>query len=325
MREGAEGSCAWDAAVWARFSPSSLYAQAVGRVHIPTGAPWLLVLAFSALLASCVSRPTASPRYVLGAPYQAGGVWWYPRPTTHLDETGLAQIYAPDHSGLTANGETFDPTAMAGANQTLPLPSIAQVTNLESGRQVLVRINDRGPPTPARILAVTPRVAQLLGFPSSGIARIRLQVLEAQSQEAQAALPDAPRLALAAAPLAAVEASSLPPPPGARGNAGIVAAANTAVAPSSSAPPLRLPETVTQTAPYPGQLWLDLGSFPAYEYANMRRAQVAGLGAAITTEQEGRASSFRVLVGPIADVAQADRLLDRALAAGVPDGRIEVR
>jgi rare lipoprotein A len=252
-------------------------------------------------------------------------VWWYPRATSQLDETGLAQIYGLDHSGLTANGETFDPTAMAAANQTLPLPSIARLTNLENGRQVLVRINDRGPPTPARILAVSPRVAQLLGFPSSGVARIRLEVLEAQSQEAQATLPGAPRLALATAPRAAVEASSLPPPPGARGNAGIVAAADTATAPAASTPLLSLPETVTQTAPHPGQLWLDLGSFPVYEYANMRRAQVAALGATITTEQEGRTSSFRVLVGPIPDVAQADHLLDQALAAGVPDGRIEVR
>jgi rare lipoprotein A len=292
---------------------------------MPTGAPWLIALAFSTLLASCVGRPTASPHYVLGTPYQAGGVWWYPRATSQLDETGLAQIYAPDHSGLTANGETFDPTAMAAANQTLPLPSIAQVTNLENGRQVLVRINDRGPPTPARILAVTPRVAQLLGFPSSGVARIRLRVLEAQSQEAQATLPDAPRLALAAAPRAAVEASSLPPPPGARGNAGIVASADTATVPSASAPLLRLPETVTETAPSAGQLWLDLGSFPVYEYANIRRAQVAELGAVIRTEREGRTSSFRVLVGPISDVAQADRLLDQALAAGVQDGRIEVQ
>jgi rare lipoprotein A len=286
-----------------------------------------ILLAGSTLLASCVARPVPAPRYVLGAPYQAGGVWWYPRATAQLDETGLAQIYGPGHASLTSDGEAYDPTAMAAANQVLPLPSIAQVTNLETGRQVVLRINDRGPDTPTRMLAVTPRVAELLGFAASGVARIRLRVLEAQSQEAQAALPGAPSLDIAAAPRGAVQAASLPPPPGARGSAGAAGGAT----PVASAPvpagavPLRLPEAVTQIAPDPGQLWLDLGGFPTYEFATMRRAQVIQLGATVEAERQGRTRIYRVMVGPIADVPEADRLLRQALAAGVPDGRIEVR
>ncbi len=279
------------------------------------------------LVASCAPAPTPSPHYELGAPYQAGGVWWYPRVDLRLDERGLAQVYDDGHPGLTADGEAFDQGAMAGANQTLPLPAIALVTNLENGRQLRLRINDRGPPTPRRILAVTSRAAVLLDFPPGGVARVRLQVLEADSQTAQAALPGAPSLPIAAAPRDAVATASLPPPPGARGSAGI-AGSGTQVATAPDAGPamaLRLPETLTQVAPDPGRLWIDLGSFPTYEFANMQRASVAQLGATITSEAHGRGETFQVTIGPIDDVAQADRLLDEAVAAGVSDAQIVVR
>lgn len=277
-------------------------------------------------LAACVPGATPSPHYLLGAPYQAGGVWWYPRATLRLDETGLAEIASDDHPALTANGEAFDQAAMAAANQTLPLPCIARVTNLETGRQVLVRINDRGPPTPRRLLAVTRRVATLLGFPPGGVARIRLQVLERESQQAEAALPGGPRLAIETAPRGAVAATSLPPPPGARGSAGLVApAAAPSATPVESVVPLRLPETLAQVRPDPGTLWIDLGDFPAYDYANIQRAAVARLGAQVVSEIQDRTERFQVRIGPIPDIAQADHLLDETVAAGVPDGRIVVR
>lgn len=285
--------------------------------------PALLVL----LLASCVSTSTPSPHYVLGAPYQAGGVWWYPRASLRMDETGLAEVYGGDHPGLTADGELFDQSVMAAANQILPLPCIALVTNLETGRQVLVRINDRGPPTPRRMLAVTRRAATLLGFAPGGVARVRMQVLERESQDAQAAVSGAPSLAVAAAPRGAVEATSLAPPPGARGTAGPAAmdAGPTTGASPAVNTPVRLPETVTQVAPDPGALWIELGSFPTYEFANMQRAAVGALGATVVSNMDGRTESFRVMIGPIPDVAQADHLLDETIAAGVPDGRIVVR
>jgi cell division protein FtsN len=88
---------------------------------------------------------------------------------------------------------------------------------------------------------------------------------------------------------------------------------------------MRLPETVTQVAPNPGALWIDLGSFPAYEFANMQRAAVAQLGATIVSEMHANAETFRVTIGPIQDVAQADRLLDEAVASGISDPRIVVR
>ena len=295
------------------------------------------------LLASCTPSPTPAPHYVLGEPYQAGGVWWYPQPDLRLDARGLAEVYGDHHPPLTTDGEAFDQAAMAAANQTLPLPAIALVTNLQTGRQVKLRINDRGPATPRRMLAVTHRVAELLGFPPSGVAQVRLQVLEVDSQAAQNALPGAPKLAILAAPRGAVASANLAPPPGARGSSGGpstgVADAGTSspgapdttpgappapgVAPNSAA--TRLPESVTQVAPDPGALWIDLGSFPTYEHANMQRAAVARLGATIVNETHANAETFRVTIGPIHDVAQADRLLDEAVASGISDARIVAR
>jgi rare lipoprotein A len=289
----------------------------------------------SLLLASCVPSPTPTPHYVLGEPYQAGGVWWYPRSDLRLDARGLAEVYADRHPPLTTDGEAFDQTAMAAANQTLPLPAIALVTNLETGRQLKLRINDRGPATPRRMLAVTRRVAQLLGFPPSGVAQVRLEVLEGDSQAAQNALPGAPKLAIEAAPRDVVASASLPPPPGARGSPGGGSAATPDPATPGTTPgttpaqpadaAMRLPETVTQVAPDPGALWIDLGSFPAYEFANIQRAAVAQLGATIVSEMHANTDTFRVTIGPIQDVAQADRLLDEAVASGITDAHIVVR
>lgn len=297
---------------------------------------WLARLLPAMLLVSCVPTPTPSPHYVLGDPYQAGGVWWYPQSNLQLDERGLAQVYDDQHAPLTTDGEVFDQRAMAAAHQTLPLPAIARVTNLQTGRQVLVRINDRGPPTPRRMLAVTRRVAQLLGFPPGGAAQVRLEVLEGDSQAAQSDLAGAPTLPIAAAPLGAVESTSLAPPPGAQGagpeanigGTGAVGPGSQTAPPAkaaTSAPAMRLPETVTQVAPEPGTLWIDLGSFPTYEFANMQRAVVAQLGATIVNQTHGRGENFKVTIGPIPDVAQADRLLNEAVASGISNARIVVR
>jgi rare lipoprotein A len=284
------------------------------------------------LLTSCLlAPPTPAPHYVLGDPYQAGGVWWYPQSNLQVDERGLAEIYPDQHPPLTTDGEVFDQGAMAAANQTLPLPAIARVTNLQTGRQVLVRINDHGPPTPRRMLAVTRRAAQLLGFPPDGVAQVRLEVLEGDSQAAQTGLPGAPALPITAAPRGAVESANLAPPPGTRGSANRGGAGEAAAqvvlpaAPPTPTPAMRLPETITQVAPDPGVLWIDLGSFPTYEFANMQRAAVAQLGATIVSEAHGRGETFKVTIGPIPEVAQADQLLDETVAAGITDAQIVVR
>ncbi len=284
-------------------------------------------LAFSLLLAvlaaSCHRPPPTAPHYVLGAPYQAGGVWYYPSDSYDGQETGLAIVYSTDHAGLTADGEAFDQTALAAAHQTLQLPAVARLTNLENGLQVVVRVNDRGPATPHRMLEVTRRTATLLRFPADAPVRVRLEVLPAESHAAADALPGAPKLDLAAAPRGEVQQVDLsasgnaPKTPGSGGEA-----------PQEAVPIsvtiARLPETVTQGAAFPGRLLVQLGTFQTYEYAAMQRARVAGLGADIESTHNGRRQSHRVIIGPLASVQQADMVLDQVLRSGVTDARIVV-
>jgi len=284
-----------------------------------------LALVLALLAASCHRPAPVNPHYVLGAPYQAGGVWYYPGEDYDLQETGLATAYSSDHPELTTDGEAFDQTALAVAHPTLQLPAIARLTNLENGLQLLVRINDRGPATPHRMIEVTRRVATLLRFTNDSAVRVRLEVLPAESHGAVDAVQGAPRLQISTAPLEAVQQTELTP----SGGAAPVSARPTAVvperaAPQTAAPPLRLPETLLQGTPDPGQLFVRLGTFQGYQYAAIQRARVASLGADIVSRFEGRLQLFRVIIGPLTSVEQADKVLDQVIRAGVTDARIVV-
>ena len=99
------------------------------------------------------------------------------------DETGIASWYGLNfHQKLTANGEIFDQNAITAAHRTLPMPSVVRVTNLENGRSLVVRINDRGPFAHGRIIDLSRRSAQLLGFVRKGTAKTRVQILVAESK-----------------------------------------------------------------------------------------------------------------------------------------------
>jgi rare lipoprotein A len=257
---------------------------------------------------------------VLGQPYQASGVWQYPRENFDLSETGLAAVVGGGHAPLTTNGEAYDVKAPAASHATLQLPAVARITNLETGKSVVVRINDRGSGTAHRLVELTPAVAALIGVPQGGTAQVRLTVLPAESHAALEPLADAPRLTMASAPRSAVEAADLAPLPGARSVSNLQATGNAAPVQKGAPAPLLAPGTVTQVSPSPGRLWVRLGTFQTYEYAAHQRARVAGLKPSIATVAQGRSRLFRVMIGPLASVAQADQ----ALAAGVTDARIVV-
>lgn len=121
--------------------------------------------------------------YKIGNPYKVGSVWYYPEENFHLVETGIASWYGPGfHADHTANGEVYDQNELTAAHRTLQLPSLVRVTNLENGRSVVVRVNDRGPFLHGRIMDVSRRAAELLGFINKGTARVRLEVLEKESR-----------------------------------------------------------------------------------------------------------------------------------------------
>ena len=281
-------------------------------------------LAAALALAACGRRPASEmphPRYTVGPAYQAGGVWRYPQENPRYAATGLASVETRG-PGLTADGERYEGGAMVAAHPTLQLPAIARVTDLDTGRQIEVRVNDRGPADPGRVIALTPGAAALLGIPPGGSARVRVQVEPGPSEALRDALGGAPKDAVAA-PVGTVTAEALGPP----GAAPSRGSARTLGEPGASpavvaAPPDHLPATAVQVAPEPGGLWLDLGSFSGATYANAGRARLAGLGARVEREGRGQATTYRVRAGPFATARAADAALDQARRAGVSDASI---
>jgi rare lipoprotein A len=268
----------------------------------------------------------AHPHYQLGQGYQAGGTWYYPAESYNAVQTGLAAVDPARPRGLTADGEVYDPKALAAAHQTLQLPAIARLTDLRNGRQIVVRVNDRGPATPARLVSVTPYVARLLELAPAD--PVRLEVLAEPSHEAVEAIGGGPRLAIATAPREAILAEALPPPGVAVVRPRPVAAVPTVApqaAPSGPALLPRLAPTVMQGPVGSVTLMLHLGDFSNAGPAAMQARRVADLGAAVTSTRNGRGVSYQVDAGPFRDAAAAEAALDRALRAGVTDARIVVR
>ena len=291
----------------------------------------VLALAGCNLLQQRQGSQTPALHYVLGQPYQTDGVWHYPRAQFDLDETGLA-VATTRRGGLTEDGEAADPSALAAAHPTLQLPALAKVTNLDTGLQVLVRVNDRGPALRGRVIALTPRAIALLGGGNASVLRVRVQVQETESRQLVAALAgaDAPPIPIAAAPTGAVKAESLAPPPGVQQAAARPLAAKPqpkaiAVAVAGAAIPLRLPEQVWQVPPHPTSLFVELGTFSSLSAAEVMRRRLANLGAQTSTSYDApRDRAYRVRIGPLPDVPSADAVLARALKAGVAEPRLLV-
>ncbi|WP_411286453.1 septal ring lytic transglycosylase RlpA family protein [Phenylobacterium sp.] len=138
-----------------------------------------VALAAAASLAACATAPEPAPLAKKGGtwrPYQVNGVWYTPREQPKYDEVGVASWYGGHHQGRpTANGERFDKDAVSAAHKTLPLPSVVEVINLDNGKKIRVRLNDRGPFVAGRIIDLSQEAARRLGFERAGIARVRVR------------------------------------------------------------------------------------------------------------------------------------------------------
>lgn len=272
--------------------------------------------------------PPADARYTIGQPYEMGGVWSYPREDFSLRETGLAAVAADTRAGRrTANGEIHDPAALMAAHRTLQLPAILRVTNLENGLELRVRVNDRGPAKPGRVLELSRRAADLLRIAPAGGTQIAIAVEAEASRALASALPqtEVQPLAVATAPRGALESEALPPLPGAQSAIRVRQAqpgpASTASAIPAAAPPPpeRLPEQVTQGFARPGRIVIQAGSF--FSRADAQR-QAARIGAQVESFGPPRRPEFRVRLGPYASAAQADTALEAVLRSGVSEARI---
>ena len=135
-------------------------------------------LQFGAELAKQGKRTAAGGIYKVGKPYKIAGEWYYPRENTKYDNIGIASWYGPKFQGRrTANGEIFDMNLLTAAHPTLPMPVMVQVTNLENGRSMKLRVNDRGPFKRNREIDLSRRAAEILGFKDKGTARVRVKYL----------------------------------------------------------------------------------------------------------------------------------------------------
>ena len=122
--------------------------------------------------------------YKVGKPYLIGGQEYTPQENFNYVETGIASWYGPGfHGKKTANGERFDQNELTAAHKTLQMPSLVRVTNLDNGRAIVVRVNDRGPYSRGRIIDLSSKGADLLGFKGKGTAKVRVEVLPAESRQ----------------------------------------------------------------------------------------------------------------------------------------------
>jgi rare lipoprotein A len=122
--------------------------------------------------------PKGGGRRHLGKPYEVAGNWFHPKHDPHYDKTGVASWYGPKFNRrMTSNGEWFDMDQLTAAHTTMELPSYALVTNLENGREVVVRVNDRGPFVNDRIIDLSRLSADKLGFRRKGRAKVRVKYL----------------------------------------------------------------------------------------------------------------------------------------------------
>jgi rare lipoprotein A len=119
--------------------------------------------------------PKGGGVYRVGKPYTVAGRVYVPEENINYSAVGLASWYGNDfHGRYTANGEIFDMTSISAAHPTLPLPSYVRVTNLANNRSIVVRVNDRGPYVGDRVIDVSVKTAQLLGFHGHGVARVKV-------------------------------------------------------------------------------------------------------------------------------------------------------
>lgn len=286
------------------------------------------VAAASALtLSACVSnaggdlaspRPAnASPRaasgisdtpVVIGSPYSIGGRTYTPVDQTDYDEVGYASWYGNELDRQpTANGEVFRPDGfVSAAHRTLPLPSYVEVTRLDTGRTILVRINDRGPADPNRLIDLSAAAAEQLGITEIGMAQVRVRRTTPPESERATLRSGEPALPRVDTPDSLLEilrerAARLPRPAG--------------YAPR--------PATSARPAPTPNAPAAGAGGFVVQVAAFSDRARATALATRIGARVVSSGNIHRVRYGPFATQAEAAAAVDRARAQGQPGAIIQ--
>jgi rare lipoprotein A len=275
------------------------------------------------------------PTYKVGDAYQVGSTWYYPKEQPDYNETGIASYYGMDfHGMLTANGEVFDRNGVTAAHATLPMPVNVRVTNLENGRSLVVRVNDRGPFVSGRIIDLSEHAADLLGFRQAGTARVRVTFLGRADLYGPGLAPPSqetpPEIAMAvpAAPITEVEKSELAPVTGARVVGPAVLRANLPmqIQKIEIAPLEAVADGRVTSVPVPPAtaIYVQAGAFTNVINASTVAARLQSTGARVSTGQKDGKPIYRVRIGPFQQVEDADAALARVQALGHNDVQIVV-
>jgi rare lipoprotein A len=250
------------------------------------------------------AEPKAEPLHrFANRPYAALGQNYVPRQeVVPYKETGIASWYGRRfHGGLTSSGERYDMYGMTAAHPTLPIPSYARITSVDTGKSVVVRINDRGPFHRDRVIDLSYTAAWKLGYVSKGSTRVEVEALVPEGVVVLGkSVPPVSRAAQPPATVAEAEvtqemASAAPPPV------------------QASAPAVVPPVVESVAAPAPVGIYLQLGAFGSNRNAEDFRAYAKHeLGSLqqqflIVEEQE----RFRLQLGPFSNASAAREMADR--------------
>jgi rare lipoprotein A len=266
--------------------------------------------------------------FKVGKPYNVQGQTYHPNESYDHVETGIASWYGPGfHGKRTANGERFDSRELTAAHKTLQMPSLIRVTNLDNGRVVTLRVNDRGPFSRGRILDVSERGAELLGFKNIGTAKVRVEVLEAESRQlasmARAGQDTrgyevAMNNGASPKPVLASSTGTRPEP--------IQTVSLDSVEGHVSSDGRFMPEQTVEHVPVTRtSIYVQAGAFSKEGNANALSQKLASIGPShvYLANVNGR-SLYRVRLGPYNAVESADAALNRVVGSGSSDAIIIV-
>lgn len=282
--------------------------------------------------------------FKVGKSYKVEGKTYTPREQYDLVETGIASWYGPGFDGKkTANGEIFDKRELTAAHRTLQMPSLVRVTNLDNGRSVIVRINDRGPFKRNRVIDLSEKAAELLAFKGIGTAKVKLEVLQQESLRVaemarmgqstrgfetavaeQQPMGDVYETAVYDTASGSVSVQPV-------GRETLVAASDVGAPVPTALPghmrngefypdPVVMERPVTRT-----NIYVQAGSFSVYDNATHLKDKLSALSNAVVTEADVRGQHFyRVRLGPVGSVNEADELLNRVVNSGHKEAIIVV-
>ncbi|MGH1398689.1 MAG: septal ring lytic transglycosylase RlpA family protein [Alphaproteobacteria bacterium] len=235
--------------------------------------------------------------FKVGSSYRIAGKRYTPRETYNHSETGKASWYGPNfHGKMTANGETFDKFEMTAAHRTLQMPSIIRVTNLANGRNAVLRVNDRGPFSKGRILDVSERAAEVLGFKQNGTTQVRVEVIGDASRQVA-------NLAKQGHGTQGFEVALNKPTP-------VIQPQTKPIALTAQTPHLPSPKPVKVASLLDPGIYVQAGSFGQRGSADALARQLQTLGQVNVSPANVNGSQFyRVRFGPFESVPEANQVV----------------